>query len=55
MRGLHGAAALGRLLYLHDTVKDAVLLVWIYTHAEFETQPPKQDLLQAMLEAMELK
>lgn len=44
MPQLRGAAAQGRLIYLIDTIQKEVVLIWIYTHAEFEKRPPEKNL-----------
>ncbi|EGK87513.1 hypothetical protein D0A34_05970 [Microcoleus vaginatus PCC 9802] len=53
MPQLRGAAEQGRLIYLLDITKKEVVLVWIYTHAEFEKRPPDQNLKRLLLEIME--
>ena len=53
MPQLRGAAEQGRLIYLLDITKKEVVLVWIYTHAEFEKRPPDQNLKRLLLEIMD--
>lgn len=53
MPQLRGAAEQGRLIYLLDITKKEVVLLWIYTHAEFEKRPPDQDLKSLLLEIMD--
>lgn len=50
---LRGAAEQGRLIYLLDIIKQEVILVWIYTHAEFEKRPPDKNLKRLLIEIME--
>lgn len=40
MPQLKGSAKKGRLMYLINVDKKEIVLVWIYTHAEFEKRPP---------------
>jgi hypothetical protein len=53
MPQLGGAAEQGRLIYLLDVTQQEVILVWIYTHAEFEKRPPERDLKRLLLELIE--
>jgi hypothetical protein len=53
MPQLRGAAEQGRLIYLLDLAKQEVVLVWIYTHAEFEKRPPDNNLKHLLLEIMD--
>ncbi|GET41253.1 hypothetical protein [Microseira wollei] len=53
MPTLRGAAGQGRLIYLINTVQKQVVLVWIYTHAEFEKRPPDQNLKRLLGEIIE--
>jgi len=53
MPQLRGAAEQGRLIYLLDITKQEVVLLWIYTHAEFEKRPPDQNLKRLLLEIMD--
>ena len=48
---LSGAARLGRLIYLVDNETKIINLVWIYTHKEYEKQPPDRELHKAIKEA----
>lgn len=50
---LHGASEQGRLIYLLDITKKEVVLLWIYTHAEFEKRPPDKNLKHLLLEIMD--
>ncbi len=53
MPTLRGAAGQGRLIYLINTVQKQVVLVWIYTHAEFEKRPPDKSLKRLLEEIIE--
>ena len=53
MPQLRGSAEQGRLIYLLDITKQEVVLLWIYTHAEFEKRPPDQNLKRLLLEIMD--
>lgn len=53
MPQLRGAAEQGRLIYLLDFTKKEVVLVWIYTHAEYEKRPPDKNLKHLLLEIMD--
>lgn len=53
MPQLRGAAGQGRLIYLLNTTRKEVTLVWIYTHAEFEKRPPDKSLKRLLREIME--
>lgn len=44
MPRLQGAAREGRLMYLVHHAERTVVLLWVYTHAEYEKRPPAQDL-----------
>lgn len=48
--GLRGAAGQGRLMYLVSPEEQVVVLLWIYTHAEFGGRPPDKDLAQLLAE-----
>jgi hypothetical protein len=50
MPGLKGASSLGRLLYLVDRKGKIIHLLWVYTHREYENQPPTKDIRRAVLE-----
>jgi hypothetical protein len=52
MPQLRGAAEQGRLIYLLDITKKEVVLLWIYTHAEFEKRPPDNNLKRLLREIM---
>lgn len=53
MPQIRGAAEQGRLIYLLDITKHEVVLLWIYTHAEFEKRPPDNNLKRLLLEIMD--
>ncbi len=53
MPQLRGAAEQGRLIYLLDVRQQEVILIWIYTHAEFEKRPPERDLKRLLLDLIE--
>ncbi|XZN92821.1 MAG: hypothetical protein ACM65M_08325 [Microcoleus sp.] len=53
MPQLHGASEQGRLIYLLDITKKEVVLLWIYTHAEFEKRPPDKNLKHLLLKIMD--
>lgn len=53
MPQLRGAAGQGRLIYLLETIKKEVIIVWIYTQAEFEKRPPDKNLKRLLIEIME--
>ena len=53
MPQLRGAAGQGRLIYLLEFTKKEVIIIWIYTHAEFEKRPPDKNLKRLLLEIME--
>ncbi|MBK4730260.1 hypothetical protein JJD41_10355 [Oxynema sp. CENA135] len=44
MPQLQGASREGRLIYLLNTQAQKVVVVWIYTHAEFEKRPDNSNL-----------
>lgn len=48
---LRGASGEGRLIYMIDTERSVVYLIWIYTHHEFPTRPPDKSLRQVVEEA----
>lgn len=52
MPNLRGASGQGRLIYLIDSVQNAIVLVWIYTHEEFEGRPDEKSLTSVLLEAV---
>ncbi|MEG4282502.1 hypothetical protein QUB68_05190 [Microcoleus sp. A006_D1] len=53
MPQLQGASGQGRLIYLLDITKQEVVLVWIYTHAEFEKRPPDSSLKRLLRKIIE--
>ena len=48
MHRIRGPARAGRLVYLVNIQKREVVLVWLYTHAEFQQRPADVDLQQAL-------
>jgi hypothetical protein len=50
MPQLRGAAKQERLIYLLDVKQQKVMLMWVYTHAEFEKRPPTRDLKRLLLD-----
>lgn len=50
---LDGAARAVRLMYLEHVERREIVLVWFYSHAEFETRPEPADLARALREATE--
>ena len=44
MPGLSGSASEGRLIYLTHSKKGILILLWIYTHKDFEKRPPDPSL-----------
>lgn len=52
MPNLRGASGQGRLMYLIDSGHNAIVLVWIYTHEEFEGRPDEKSLTSVLLEAV---
>lgn len=50
MPRLRGESGLGRLLYIVDDQKQAIYLLWVYTHHEFSKQPPTKDIKRAAKE-----
>jgi hypothetical protein len=48
MPHLQGSAKKGRLIYLFNSLEKEVILVWIYTHAEFKKRPDN-DVLKDVL------
>lgn len=53
MPGLKGQAKHGRLIYIIDTQRSIVYLLWIYTHKKFAGRPPEASLRQLLNEAAE--
>lgn len=49
---LGGAAGQGRLMYLINSAQSTIILVWIYTHEEFEGRPDARSLRATLQEAM---
>jgi hypothetical protein len=52
MPHLQGAAKKGRLIYLFNSSDKEVVLVWIYTHAEFKKRPEDQVLKSVLKQIM---
>ncbi|NEP61105.1 MAG: hypothetical protein F6K31_29685 [Symploca sp. SIO2G7] len=54
MPGLRGASGQGRLMYLINSVRNPIILilVWIYTHEEFEGRPDEKSLQAALQDAI---
>ena len=53
---LGGASGQGRLIYLVDSKRSRIVLLWIYTHEEFPKRPDDQGLrneIQAGLSLLE--
>ena len=53
MPQLRGAAEKGRIIYLLNAALKEVVLIWIYTHAEFKKRPPDKDIKKRLLEVIE--
>lgn len=53
MPGLRGASGQGRLMYLVNFVQHSIVLVWIYTHEEFEKRPDEKNLKVALQDAID--
>jgi hypothetical protein len=43
-----GAAEQGRLMYLVSNEQQVLVLLWIYTHADFEGRPPDKDIRELL-------
>lgn len=52
MPGLRGASGQGRLMYLINSTQRKIILVWIYTHEEFEGRPDDKSLKVSLQDAM---
>lgn len=50
---LQGAARYGRCLYLVFYQRRIICPIWLYTHQEYESQPPSQDMI-TLIKAMML-
>lgn len=50
--GLRGASGQGRLMYLINSTQHKIILVWIYTHEEFEGRPDDKSLKVALQDAI---
>lgn len=53
MPQLRGAAEKGRIIYLLNAALKEVILIWIYTHAEFKKRPPDKLIKKRLLESIE--
>ena len=53
MPSLGGASGEGRLMYLVNTTQRIILLLWLYTHDQFEKRPPDRSLKQLLQELIE--
>ena len=53
MPQLRGAAEQGRIIYLLNAALKEVVLIWIYTHAEFKKRPSNKLIKKMLLEALE--
>jgi hypothetical protein len=53
MPQLRGAVGQGRLIYLLNSTAKKIVIVWIYTHAEFEKRPPEKNLKRLLQEVIE--
>jgi hypothetical protein len=53
MPQLRGAAEKGRIIYLLNAALKEVVLIWIYTHAEYEKRPQDKDIKKRLLESIE--
>ena len=52
MPGLRGASGQGRLMYLINSVQSSIVLVWIYTHEEYEGRPDEKSLEAVLQDAI---
>jgi mRNA-degrading endonuclease RelE of RelBE toxin-antitoxin system len=52
MPNLRGASGEGRLMYLINSVQNSIVLVWIYTHEEFEGRPDEKSLTSVLQDAV---
>jgi len=53
MPQLRGVVGQGRLIYLLNTTGKKIIILWIYTHAEFEKRPPEKNLKRLLQEVIE--
>lgn len=53
MPNLRGASGEGRLMYLINSVQNSIVLVWIYTHEEFEGRPDEKILRTVLQDAID--
>jgi len=52
MPGLKGASGQGRLMYLINSIQSSIILVWIYTHEEYEGRPDEKSLEAVLQDAI---
>jgi hypothetical protein len=52
MPGLTGAVGQGRVMYLIHEESKTVQLFWIYTHADYVTRPPDDEIKRILRAAM---
>jgi hypothetical protein len=52
MPGLTGAVGQGRIMYLIHEGSRTVQLFWIYTHADYATRPPDDEIKRILRAAM---
>ncbi len=52
MPGFKGASGQGRLMYLINSEQSLIVLVWIYTHEEFEKRPDDKSLKGSLQDAL---
>jgi len=52
MLGLKGASGQGRLMYLINSIQSSIILVWIYTHEEYEGRPDEKSLEAVLQDAI---
>ncbi len=55
MPGLKGAVGQGRIMYLIHEESKTVQLFWIYTHAEYTTRPPDEDIKKLLKQILNRK
>lgn len=52
MPGLKGASGQGRLMYLLNFGQSILVILWIYTHEEFEKRPEDKSLKDSLQDAL---
>jgi len=52
MPGLKGASGQGRLMYLINSAQNLIVLIWIYTHEQFERRPDEKSLEAVLQDAI---